>query len=113
MGRPAYVSNLGSGTLSIIDLESQIVRNIEVGNYPVFSFFYPHDRSKLLVTLHNYHEMEDEGALELVDPITGDIQKFSYRGIAVHLEWHTMKNGIHFTSPTKIWTWSTFTTEKR
>ena len=83
MGRQAYVSNLESGTVSVIDLESRAVKNIDVGSYPVFSFLHPHDRTKLIVTLHNYKQKENEGALELVDLRASGKQTFSFQGIAM------------------------------
>jgi YVTN family beta-propeller protein len=81
-GRTAYISNLMSGTVSVIDLEGrQLVRNIRVGVNPVFSIVYPPDPGKVLVTLHNYDRIEGEGRLVLVDPGKSRIlQNIPYRG---------------------------------
>lgn len=81
-GRTAYISNLMSGTVSVIDLEGrQLVRNIRVGVNPVFSIIYPPDPGKVLVTLHNYDRIEGEGRLLLVDPDRGSIlQDIPYQG---------------------------------
>ncbi len=74
-----------SGWISVIDLESRtLTKNIKVGKFPVFSLVYPHDRRKLIVTLHNYTLTEGGGSLELVDLQTGKvIQEEPYPDIAV------------------------------
>ncbi|MDD1684871.1 MAG: YncE family protein [Methanoregula sp.] len=80
-----YVSNLMSGTVSVIDPEKrELKKNIRVGKYPVFSLGYPPGEKKILVTLHNYEKKEGGGRLLLVDPLRGKIiRKITYRGIAV------------------------------
>jgi YVTN family beta-propeller protein len=80
-----YVSNLMSGTVSVIDPEKrQLKKNIRVGKYPVFSLGYPPDAKKILVTLHNYEKKDGGGRLLLVDPSAGKIVRIiPYPGIAV------------------------------
>jgi YVTN family beta-propeller protein len=83
--RMVYVSNLMSGTVSVIDPEKrELEKNIRVGKYPVFSLGYPPDTKKILVTLHNYEKKDGGGRLLLIDPLRGKIiRKISYPGIAV------------------------------
>jgi DNA-binding beta-propeller fold protein YncE len=88
--RTAYVCNLGStddksGWISVIDLENRtLTKNIKVGKFPVFSYIYPHDRRKLIVTLHNYMSKIGGGFLVLVDLQKGKvIRKLPYPGIAI------------------------------
>lgn len=88
--RTAYVCNLmstddTSGWISVIDLESRILtKNIKVGKFPVFSLVHPHDRKKLIVTLHNYTRKEGGGVLELVDLQTDKvIQREQYHDVAI------------------------------
>lgn len=83
--RRAYVSNLMSGTVTVIDPQKrELKKNIRVGKYPVFSLGYPPDAKKILVTLHNYEKKDGGGRLLLVDPSGGKIaRKISYPGIAV------------------------------
>lgn len=69
----AYICNLMSETVSVIDLEKQIPVNIHVGPYPVFSIASPHDPEKLIVALHNYDKKKDEGLLALVDLNTNSV----------------------------------------
>lgn len=80
-----YVSNLMSGTVSVIDPgKRELIKNIRVGKYPVFSLGYPPDPGKILVTLHNYEKKKGGGRLLLVDPAGGRIiRKIIYPGIAV------------------------------
>lgn len=92
--RKAYICNLGStddksGWISVIDLESRtLTKNTKVGKFPVFSYVYPFDRRKLIVTLHNaapgYTPEESAGFLVLVDLQKGKvIRKLPYPGIAI------------------------------
>jgi YVTN family beta-propeller protein len=83
--RMVYVSNLMSGTISIIDPgKRELKKNIRVGKYPVFSLGYSRDAKKVLVTLHNYEKKEGGGRLLLVDSSEGKIaRKIPYSGIAV------------------------------
>ena len=83
--RIAYISNLMSETVSVIDLDARsLLQNVEVGEYPVFSLVYPHDREKLLVTLHNYRKKEGEGRLLLVDPWDSQVvRNISYEGASM------------------------------
>jgi DNA-binding beta-propeller fold protein YncE len=82
--RRAYICNLMSEMVSIIDLEKQIPVNIHIGSYPVFSIVSPHDPEKLIVALHNYHQKNDEGLLALVDLKTNSvIQRVLHPGPAM------------------------------
>jgi YVTN family beta-propeller protein len=83
--RMVYVSNLMSGTVSVIDPDKrELMKNIRVGKYPVFSLGYPPDAEKILVTLHNYEKKDSGGRLLLVDPSRSKIiRKITYPGIAV------------------------------
>ncbi len=80
----AYICNLMSEMVSVIDLEEQIPVNIHVGPYPVFSIVSPHDPDKLIVALHNYHKKKDEGLLALVDLKTNSVvQRILHPGPAM------------------------------
>ncbi len=78
--RTAYVCNLMTESVSVIDLDNRtLVKSFQVGKYPVFSFYYPHAQGKLIVTLHNYDKKEGDALLELVDLSTLNItQKIEY-----------------------------------
>ncbi len=66
--RIAYVSNLMSHTLSVVDLDgSGDFHNVEIGRYPIFSALHPTDPAKLVVALHNYERTENDDGLVLVD----------------------------------------------
>lgn len=72
----AYVSNLMSHTVSVIDLESmQWLRDLSFGRYPIFSSLHPHDRTKMILALHNYDRTENEDAIVLIDLKTEKILK--------------------------------------
>ena len=67
-GRLAYVSNLMSHTVSVIDLDGgEWLRDIDLGRYPIFSSLHPRDATKMILALHNYDRKEDEDLLVLVD----------------------------------------------
>jgi len=67
-GRLAYVSNLMSHTVSVIDLDARRwLRDLDFGRYPVFSALHPHDGTKMLLALHNYERTENDDAIQLVD----------------------------------------------
>lgn len=66
--RVAYVSNLMSHTLAVVDLDGEgEVRNLDIGRYPIFSSRHPTDPTKLVVALHNYERRDDEDGLVLFD----------------------------------------------
>lgn len=74
--RLAYICNLMSHTVSVIDLDKrEWVRDLSAGRYPVFASVHPHDPAKLLVALHNYERTEDDDALVLLDLKTGTVVK--------------------------------------
>jgi len=73
-GRLAYVSNLMSHTVSVIDLEARRwVRDMELGRYPVYSSLDPHDPARLILALHNYERKESDDAIVRVDRASGRI----------------------------------------
>ena len=73
-GRLAYVSNLMSHTVSVIDLGSRRwIRDLELGRYPVYSSLDPHDPAKLILALHNYERTESDDAIVRVDRASGRI----------------------------------------
>lgn len=81
----AYVCNLLSDTVSVIDIKNNtLVKNINVGKFPVFSLVCPHDQRKLIVSLHNYKRTKSEDLLVLVDLETGRVIKsISYPGVTI------------------------------
>jgi YVTN family beta-propeller protein len=83
--RLAYVSNLGSESISVIDLlNGTLVKNVIVGKYPIFSLIYPSDPNKIVVALHNYDRKEYEDLIMLAD-LSNDkvVKKIPYPGITV------------------------------
>jgi len=74
--RLAYVSNLMSHSVSVIDLDSmKWLRDYSFGRYPIFSSLHPRDPAKMILALHNYERREEEDRLLLIDLKTGDIVK--------------------------------------
>ncbi len=75
-GRLAYVSNLMSHTVSVIDLDARRwIRDLELGRYPVYSSLDPHDPTKMILALHNYERTESDDAIVLVDLTSGKLLK--------------------------------------
>ena len=59
--RLAYVSNLMSHSVSVIDLDSmKWLRDYSFGRYPIFSSLHPRDPAKMILALHNYERREEE-----------------------------------------------------
>lgn len=83
--RLAYVCNLGSENISVIDLlNGKLVKNVKVGKYPIFSLVYPSDPNKMIVALHNYDRKENEDLIMLVNLTNGKVtKKISYSGITI------------------------------
>ncbi|MCJ7486875.1 MAG: hypothetical protein MUQ25_12025, partial [Candidatus Aminicenantes bacterium] len=74
--RLAYVSNLMSHTVSVIDLDRGVwLRDLDLGRYPIFSSLHPRDATKMILALHNYDRKDDEDLLVLVDLKTEKIVK--------------------------------------
>jgi DNA-binding beta-propeller fold protein YncE len=74
--RLAYVSNLMSHTVSVIDLDRGVwLRDLDLGRYPIFSSLHPRDATKMILALHNYDRKDDEDLLVLVDLKTEKIIK--------------------------------------
>jgi DNA-binding beta-propeller fold protein YncE len=74
--RLAYVSNLMSHTVSVIDLDrGEWLRDLDLGRYPIFSSLHPRDATKMILALHNYDRKDDEDLLVLVDLKTEKIIK--------------------------------------
>jgi DNA-binding beta-propeller fold protein YncE len=82
--RRAFICNLMSEMVSVVDLETHGMVNIHVGTNPVFSMVSPHDPEKLIVSLHNYDRKNDEGLLALVDLKTNSVvQRIIHPGPAM------------------------------
>ena len=74
--RLAYVSNLMSHTVSVIDLDTmQWLRDLSFGRYPIFSSLHPHDKTKMILAFHNYDRTENEDVIALIDLKTEKILK--------------------------------------
>ncbi len=74
--RLAYVSNLMSHTVSVIDLDrGEKLRDLSLGRFPIFSSLHPRDATKMILALHNYERTEDDDQLLLVDLKTDKILK--------------------------------------
>lgn len=74
--RLAYVSNLMSHTVSVIDLDrGEWLRDLDLGRYPIFSSLHPRDATKMILALHNYDRKDDDDLLVLVDLKTEKIIK--------------------------------------
>jgi DNA-binding beta-propeller fold protein YncE len=72
----AYISNLMSHTVSVIDLDAmRWLRDLNFGRYPIFSSLHPHDKTKMILALHNYDRTEDEDVIALIDLKTEKILK--------------------------------------
>jgi YVTN family beta-propeller protein len=71
----AFVCNLMSEMLSLIDLETRTVTNVHVGTNPVFSVVNVHNPDEAIVSLHNYDRKDDEGYVVLVDLEANDVKK--------------------------------------
>jgi YVTN family beta-propeller protein len=83
-GRAGYVCNFGSETVSVIDLDNKaLIKNVKVGKYPIASLCSPHDRSKLIVALHNYDQNKDDALLEGVDLENSKTTRVQYPANAV------------------------------
>ncbi|MDD8014325.1 MAG: hypothetical protein PHX45_01420 [Acidobacteriota bacterium] len=86
-GKPrlAYISNLMSHTVSVIDLDGmKWLRDLNFGPYPIFSSLHPHDRTKMILVFHNYDRAEDEDVIALIDLKTEKILRkvrFPGRGL--------------------------------
>ena len=80
--RFAYVSNLMSHTVSKIDLDdTKWLYDLDFGKYPIFSSIHPHDKTKMILALHNYERESDEDFLLLIDLKTEKIiKKVPYPG---------------------------------
>ncbi|MEW6364119.1 MAG: hypothetical protein AB1714_05725 [Acidobacteriota bacterium] len=83
--RLAYISNIMSHTVSVIELDSlSWLRDLHLGQYPIFSSLHPHDPTKLIVALHNYERRDGEGAVVLVDLRTEKvIKRVSFPGASM------------------------------
>lgn len=74
--RLAYVSNLMSHSVSVIDLDAGAwLRDLNLGRYPIFSALHPHDPTKMILALHNYDRTDDDDRLVIVDLATEKVIK--------------------------------------
>lgn len=74
--RRAYISNLMSHTVSVIDLDTmKWLRDLSFGRYPIFSSLHPHDKMKMILALHNYDRTEDDDVIALIDLKTEKVIK--------------------------------------
>jgi DNA-binding beta-propeller fold protein YncE len=80
--RLAYVSNLMSHSVSVIDLDKgEWVRDLDLGRFPIFSSLHPRDATKMLLAFHNYDRTESDDQLVCVDLETGKIvQRAAFPG---------------------------------
>jgi DNA-binding beta-propeller fold protein YncE len=83
--RLAYVSNLMSHTVSVIDLDKgEWLRDLDLGRFPIFSSLHPRDATKMILALHNYERTEDDDQLVLVDLKTEKIvNRAAFPGVGI------------------------------
>jgi len=75
--RMAFVCNLASETVSLIDLEHRaLVGHLKLGKYPIFPLCLP--QGKLIVALHNIDYNEKDALLDVIDLKTLGIHHIQY-----------------------------------